>query len=183
VFLSSSKFFGWNCAYHYQNCNSKKIEPYIANTLCQHSIFFSVQQVIEGILWLTIPRGDYLVLQKITIYIYFFFAHILWPLWVAVAILLLEKIKTRKIIQKVLVAIGITVGFYLGYCLANYNVEAKIEEHHIDYILDYSDLMNNFLDFLICFSNDSTAIFITHKTNVGFRISNSCFLCNYANFL
>jgi hypothetical protein len=106
--------------------------------------FFGVQQFAEGILWLTIPRGNYFVLQKIATYIYLFFAHVLWPLWVAIAILLLEKIKTRKIIQKVLVLIGIIVSFYLGYHLINYKVEAKIEEHHMNYILGYSDSMNNF---------------------------------------
>ncbi len=110
--------------------------------------FFGVQQFSEGILWLTIPRGNYFVLQKIATYTYLFFAHVLWPLWVAIAILLLEKMKTRKIIQKFLVAIGVTVGLYLGYCLANYKVEAKIEGHHINYILGYSDLMNNFWIFL-----------------------------------
>lgn len=32
--------------------------------------FFGLQQFAEGILWLTIPRGNYFVLQKIATYIY-----------------------------------------------------------------------------------------------------------------
>lgn len=111
-------------------------------------LFFGVQQFAEGILWLTIPKGDYYVLQKVASYVYLFFAHVLWPLWVAIAILLLEKMRTRKIFQKVLVLIGITVCFYLAYHLANYDVEAKIDGHHINYILGYSDSMNNFWIFL-----------------------------------
>ncbi len=114
--------------------------------------FFGVQQFAEGILWVTVPKGNYYVLQKVATYIYLLFAHILWPLWVAIAILLLEKIRTRKIIQKVLVLIGITVSFYLGYCLLNYKVEAKIEGHHMNYILDYSDLMTNFWIVLYAFA-------------------------------
>lgn len=109
---------------------------------------FGVQQFAEGILWLTIPEANYFVLQKIATYIYLFFAHILWPLWVPIAILLIEKSTTRKSFQKILVAIGISVSFYLTYCLIEYNVSAKIEGHHINYILGYSDLMNNFWIFL-----------------------------------
>ena len=105
---------------------------------------FGVQQFAEGILWLTIPTGNYLVLQKIATYIYLFFAHILWPLWVPIAILLIEKISTRKTFQKVLVGIGITVSLFLAYCLSRYNVVAKIEGNHINYILDYSYLINYF---------------------------------------
>lgn len=109
---------------------------------------FGVQQFAEGILWLTIPETNYFVLQKIATYIYLFFAHILWPLWVPIAILLIEKNTTIKSFQKILVAIGITVSFYLAYCITTYNVSAKIDGHHINYILEYSDLMNNFWIFL-----------------------------------
>ena len=109
---------------------------------------FGVQQFAEGILWLTIPTGNYFVLQKMATYVYLFFAHILWPLWVPIAILLIEKSSTRKNIQRFLVASGILVSFYLAYCLTTYDVKAKIEGHHINYILDYSDLMNNFWIFL-----------------------------------
>jgi hypothetical protein len=105
---------------------------------------FGVQQFAEGILWLTIPKLDYLVLKKMATYIYLFFAHILWPMWVPIAILLIEKMNSRSVFQKLLVPIGIIVGVYLGYCLANYDVNAAIEGHHINYILGYSDLMNNF---------------------------------------
>ncbi|WP_310556270.1 DUF6629 family protein [Flavobacterium sp.] len=109
---------------------------------------FGVQQFAEGILWLTIPKQDYFILQKIATYFYLFFAHILWPLWVPIAILLIEKSSTRKKFQKFLVATGIAVSIYLTYCLANYPVKAVIEGHHINYILGYSNLMTNFWIFL-----------------------------------
>jgi hypothetical protein len=109
---------------------------------------FGVQQFAEGILWVTISQGNYFVLQKMATYIFLFFAHVLWPLWVPIAILLIEKTNSRKLFQKLYVAIGIIVSVYLGYCLINYNVEAKIEGQHINYILGYSNLMNNFWIFL-----------------------------------
>lgn len=120
---------------------------------------FGVQQFAEGILWITIPMSNYLILQKIATYIYLFFAHILWPLWVPIAILLIEKINTRKTFQKVLVGIGVIVSLFLAYCLARYNVVAKIEGHHINYILDYSYLINYFWIILYALATIAPAFF------------------------
>jgi hypothetical protein len=64
-------------------------------------LIFGVQQIAEGILWLTLPNSEYLTIQKIFTYVYLFFAQIVWPIWVPIAILLLEKEATRKNIQKV----------------------------------------------------------------------------------
>lgn len=105
---------------------------------------FGVQQFAEGILWITIPKLNYFALQKMVTYIYLFFAHILWPLCVPIAILLIEKSSTRKTIQKILVVSGILVSFYLAYCLATYPVKAVIEGYHIKYILGYSEVLNYF---------------------------------------
>nr|WP_156062649.1 DUF6629 family protein [Flavobacterium chilense] len=55
------------------------------------------------------------------------------------AILLLEKEKTRKHIQRVLVAIGILVSAYLTYCLFNFNIRSEIDCYHIAYIQTYPE--------------------------------------------
>ncbi|MBC7641293.1 MAG: hypothetical protein H7174_02970 [Flavobacterium sp.] len=109
--------------------------------------FFGVQQFAEGILWITIDKPSYIVLQTFSTYIYLFFAHVLWPLWVPIAFLLFEKTNTRKNTQKVLVFIGVITSSYLAYCLLRYNVKASIDGHHINYILEYSNLVNYFLIF------------------------------------
>lgn len=100
-------------------------------------LIFAVQQVAEGILWVTLPNPDSVSMQRNATYIFLFFAQILWPLWVPVAILLLEKNATRRKVQKILIAAGILVGFYLAYCLVSYQVEAKIIGYHIAYIQNY----------------------------------------------
>jgi len=105
---------------------------------------FGVQQLAEGILWVTLPNPDYIVMQKITTYVFLFFAQILWPIMVPVSILLLEKNVLRKKIQQVLVGTGLIVGSYLGYCLYSFHVEAKIVGYHIIYLQDYPILLNGF---------------------------------------
>lgn len=98
---------------------------------------FGVQQVAEGILWLSLPNADYVNTQKVFTYIFIFFAQVLWPIWVPIAILLLEKQSTRKNIQKTFVVAGLIVGLYLAYCLMTFHIEANIVGKHIAYKQDY----------------------------------------------
>lgn len=100
-------------------------------------LIFAVQQVAEGLLWVALPNPDSVTMQRNATYIFLFFAQILWPLWVPVAILMLEKKSSRSVVQKTLIGAGILVGFYLAYCLLSYQVEAKIIGYHIAYIQDY----------------------------------------------
>lgn len=100
-------------------------------------LVFGVQQIAEGVLWLALPDPDHLLLKKIATYIFLFFAQILWPVWVPLAIMLFEQKATRSLMQKILVAAGVIVGLYLGVCLLLFNVEATITGHHINYFQDY----------------------------------------------
>jgi hypothetical protein len=102
-------------------------------------LIFGIQQLSEGILWLTLPNPEYANIQKIVTYIYVLFAQTVWPIWVPIAILLLEKEATRKNIQRFFVLSGLISGLYLAYCLFTFNVEAKIIGKHIDYIQDYPE--------------------------------------------
>lgn len=107
-------------------------------------LIFGMQQLAEGILWLTIPNSDFANTQKIFTYIFLFFAQVIWPLWVPIAFLLLEKNTTRKNIQKVLVGAGIIASISLAYCLMTFHVEAKIVGHHISYLQDYPSSLRNY---------------------------------------
>jgi len=100
--------------------------------------FFGVQQMAEGLLWLSIPNPQYAGIQKPATFVFLFFAQVLWPLWIPIAVLLLEKNETNKQIQRVLVGAGVMVGSYLAYSLLRFHVEAKITGHHIQYVQDYS---------------------------------------------
>ena len=107
-------------------------------------LIFGVQQIAEGMLWLTLNNPEYIKTQRIFTYIFLFFAQFIWPIWVPIAILLLEKKSTRKNIQKVFVGAGIMVGLYLIYCLLYFHVEAKIIGHHISYFQDYPSSFRNY---------------------------------------
>ncbi len=100
-------------------------------------LIFAVQQIAEGFLWLTLPDSSLLAEQIFLTYIFLTFAQVIWPLWVPLAVLLLERKSQRGKTQKMLVAIGMTVSFYLAFCLLTNQVQARIIAHHIVYVQDY----------------------------------------------
>jgi len=107
-------------------------------------LIFAVQQFSEGFLWLMLPDAAYASMQQTVTHIFLIFAQVLWPLWVPIAILLVEKEETRKPFQKVLVGIGMLIALYLGYCLLFYSAQAKIIGYHIYYDQDYPVMARNF---------------------------------------
>ena len=107
-------------------------------------LLFAVQQIAEGVLWITLPLPAYANLTHIMTYVFLFFAQFFWPLWVPIAILMLENERKRKRIQKVLVGMGMLVAFYFAYCLIVYPVEAKIVGYHVTYKVDYPNLLGRY---------------------------------------
>jgi hypothetical protein len=99
-------------------------------------VLFAVQQFAEGFLWLSL-EGRFPGQEKVLTHFYLFFAQVLWPIWIPLAFLWLERKKNRRILLKIISAIGILVGGYLAHCLLTYEAMAEIRGHHIKYILDY----------------------------------------------
>jgi hypothetical protein len=100
-------------------------------------------------------------MQQVATYIFLFFAQFFWPLWVPIAILLLEKEEKRKKFQKILVGMGVLVSFYLAYCLVAYHVKAKIVGYHVYYNLDYPS-SNSLLVALLYFMATVFPPFFSH---------------------
>lgn len=100
-------------------------------------LIFAVQQVTEGFLWLSLTNPAYAYLQQVTTYVFLFFAQVVWPVWVPLAVLRLEPREKRSKAGKFLTGIGAMVSVYLGYCLISYPVEASIAGYHIFYRQDY----------------------------------------------
>lgn len=115
----------------------KKAESYSEIFFAAIPLLFAIQQISEGFLWLALSNPAFSWLQQLTTYTFLFFAQVLWPLWVPLSIMLMEKKEKRSPVQKILTAIGVLVTVYLGYCLYSYHVEAKIVHYHILYEQDY----------------------------------------------
>ena len=93
-------------------------------------LLFGVQQIVEGILWLTF-RYDAPVLKQVTTYGYSMFSHVLWPIYIPFAVSFLESTQWRKRALRAFQAAGLIVGLYLLYFIITRPVVAQIDGHHI----------------------------------------------------
>ena len=95
-------------------------------------LLFGVQQITEGMIWLSFRNESSLSNATLTL-VYSLFSHVLWPIFVPFAVGLLEPVSWR---QKALVACqfaGVGVGLYLLYFIVQFPVTARVVGGHIVY--------------------------------------------------
>ncbi|MCF8408053.1 MAG: hypothetical protein K9G36_03685 [Crocinitomicaceae bacterium] len=111
-------------------------------------LIFGVQQITEGFIWLSLVNPTYSFLKYGAIYIFLFFAQVVWPIWVPYSILKFESTKKQGMAAKLLVIIGAIVSLYLAYCLLTFPVDAKTTGSHISYIQHYPSAISKYCGFL-----------------------------------
>ena len=95
-------------------------------------VFFAIQQIIEGALWLTFPDKAPSLNTFLT-NAYSLFSHVLWPVYVPIAVMLLETVPFHRILHSAIAVAGAAVGVYLLYFIATVPIVATVIGHHIDY--------------------------------------------------
>lgn len=98
---------------------------------------FAIQQLAEGFVWVSLTNNAFAEWQEPASNLFLIFALVLWPIWIPLSILLLEKNYQRKSILYFLLAIGILVAGYFSYSLLTFPVMAVIENSHIFYHVEY----------------------------------------------
>lgn len=96
-------------------------------------LFFSTQQLIEGLLWLTLPTSS--SLSSLLPYAYLFFALIWWPIWMPICIAVYETNFWRKGAIGICAILGICCGIFYLKQLFLYGATASIHNTHIAYNL------------------------------------------------
>ena len=96
-------------------------------------MLFAIQQLSEGVIWLTF-RYEAPLLNMVMTYLYSFFSHVLWPVYVPLAVLLIEPPGKRRRVLLAFVAGGLAVGLYLLYALATLGVVSRPTGQHIEYV-------------------------------------------------
>jgi hypothetical protein len=100
-------------------------------------LIFSVQQLAEGMLWLSFKNTSLEAVQPFFTYTFLVFAMMLWPVWIPLTIRLMEKDARRKKIMNILLAIGVLVSIGVGCVLLLYKVHVISSHHHIHYRVDF----------------------------------------------
>lgn len=94
---------------------------------------FGVQQLIEGALWLTFTDSATHANSFLT-HSYSLFSHVLWPIYVPFAVLLIERVMWRRNLLFGLAFAGAATGMYLLYFLVTQPVVSRVAAGHILYI-------------------------------------------------
>ena len=102
-------------------------------------LFFGFQQIIEGIVWLTIPSAEYIALQKVAMFIFLIMALVIWPSMIPFSVLHMEESKKRKKFLYALLILGGILSAYYAYCLVVYTVNPVIMGFHIQYNNDFPE--------------------------------------------
>lgn len=119
-------------------------------------LIFAVQQLVEGMLWLSLNNEMILPLRSALTYLYLFFAMAVWPFWISLSVRLAEKNAARKRILTILVVLGILVAVTVVLALFLYPVEAMTPQcmscpvssppsviHHLHYRFSFSPVARN----------------------------------------
>jgi hypothetical protein len=96
-------------------------------------VLFGVQQLIEGAIWLTLPDKAPPLNYLLTV-AYSLFSHVLWPVYVPIAVLLLESIRWRRRLLFAIALAGAAVGLFLLYFIVSLPIVSQIQGRHIIYV-------------------------------------------------
>lgn len=107
---------------------SRRIETPFASI----PLLFGIQQIIEGLIWLSFREGSALPNRTLTL-VYSLFSHVLWPILVPYAVGRLESIPWRKTALFACQAAGLAVGLYLLYFIIVFPVTSRVLGQHIVY--------------------------------------------------
>jgi len=93
-------------------------------------LLFGIQQIIEGVLWLSF-HYDAVLLKTVVTYIFTMFSHVLWPIYVPFAVVLMEREPWREKVIWGFTFVGIAVGIHLLILITTQSLTAVADEHII----------------------------------------------------
>lgn len=93
-------------------------------------LLFGVQQGIEGVVWVSFGSS---VVNTVATYAYSMFSHVLWPIFVPIAVLMMETEPIRKRILSLFSFLGLGVSAYLLYYIIADPVTAHVVNNSIAY--------------------------------------------------
>ena len=103
-------------------------------------LLFGIQQLSEGVIWLTFDHHAPLLRLSMA-YLYSGFSHVLWPIYVPIAVSALETVRSRKEAIFAFETAGIVVGGYLLYGMVTRPLVAEVVGHHIVYASRFFNLL------------------------------------------
>ena len=95
-------------------------------------LLFSVQQLIEGVIWLSFGSGVAAFNQVLT-FVYSLFSHVFWPIYVPFAALRLEPVHWRRMAFAACLVTGTAAALYLLINMFRFPIGSRAVGGHIEY--------------------------------------------------
>ncbi len=100
-------------------------------------LFFGLQQITEGFLWLSLRDSGYVIIQMFTTKMFLVMAEVFWPIIIPLSILYMEENRKKRKILWALLIVGTSVSAYYAFCIFSFNVNPQIIHYHIQYNNDF----------------------------------------------
>ena len=123
-------------------------------------LLFGIQQITEGALWLSL-RHHLPLLQTWATYVFSMFSHVLWPIFIPFAILLVETSRRRRKAIGVFQVLGLGVGLYLLVLLIRFPVTAHVLGRSIFYESPHFYILGVLAVYLL--ATCATGMFSSHR--------------------
>lgn len=123
-------------------------------------LLFAIQQIIEGVLWLTFSN-DAALLNVAMTYLYSFFSHVLWPIYLPLSVLLIEPPGRSRWVLAAFLAIGVVVGSYLLLAMVIFGITSRPTGQHIEYVAPHFFGMATMSAYLL--ATTMTPVLSTHR--------------------
>lgn len=96
-------------------------------------LIFSIQQLAEGMLWLSLKNPQLTTWRPLFTDLYLLFGLVVWPLWIPFTIRRLEKDPKRKKILQLFLITGFLAAAGATYAMIFYSVDVIRADHHLHY--------------------------------------------------
>lgn len=96
-------------------------------------LLFAAHQLAEGVVWLTLGGSDHPGWHRPAMFAYLAVAKVVWPIWIPLSILVVERNTAYRRVLVPLVVIGAVSSLYQAYQLIAYAVSASVAARHIHY--------------------------------------------------
>lgn len=103
-------------------------------------VLFGVQQLLEGVLWLTVPAKAPALNAALT-QIYSYFSQVLWPIYIPLSVLLLETVRWRRRVLVLITGAGTVCGLFLMSYLVRLPVTSEVRGEHMVYVFEHFHVM------------------------------------------
>jgi hypothetical protein len=96
-------------------------------------LIFGAQQISEGFVWVALQSSGHDLMLSIASYTFLFAAVVLWPFYLPLSVMAMEKDKSLRRLLIPFLVVGIIVSLYYGTRLLLNEIDPQISSHHIKY--------------------------------------------------